>query len=101
MKYDWYAINISYSIEITPEQLQLICDHDHSWGTVPETLSGRIDALEGLRNTDYNGHFGPYIFVNIDFPDDTYQRREKIEKVINDYTADAIVAQLATPKDNE
>lgn len=99
MKYKWTANRVSYSIEITPGHLELIDRHDDCWDTVAETLSGRIDALEGQCGTDYNEHFGPYIFLNIDFPDDSLQTRERVNQLINDYTVHAILALLIPQED--
>lgn len=101
MKYNWTANRVSYSIEITPDQLQLICDHDDTCDTIEETLSDRIDALEGLSETNYNGHFGPYIFVSIDFPDDTAQTRAKIDQLINDFIVHALLTASFPPSEDE
>jgi hypothetical protein len=94
MKHDWTPDQISYSLEIDPGHLQLIIDHDSTLNNFNEQLAGRIDALEGLSDTNYGEHLGPYIFINIDFPDDHYQTRDKIDKLINDYTAHAILVLI-------
>lgn len=104
MKYEWCANRISYSIKISSGQLQLICDHEYLWDNDVNrrgSLAGRIDEIEGMYNTDYNGHFGPYIYVNIDHPDDTSQTRAKVIQLINDFTVHAILTLIFPPSDED
>lgn len=101
MKYDWFAERVSYSIVISSGQLQLICDHEFNTTTYEESLSTLIDKIEGLSNTDYNGHFGPYIYLRIDFVDDTDQTKAKITQLINDFTVYAILTLVFPPSDED
>jgi hypothetical protein len=101
MKYEFAVDRVCLSISIANEHLDLICEHDSNQHTYAETLGGRLDTIEGLCDTDYNGHFGPYIFVKIDFPDDTSQTREKIEKTINDYAIHAILTLIFPEAEEE
>lgn len=104
MKYDWFAERISYSIVISSGQLQLICDHEDRWDNDINrrgSLAGLIDKIEGLSNTDYDGHLGPYIYLRIDFVDDTDQTKAKITQLINDFTVYAVLTLIFPPSDEE
>ena len=48
-------------------------------------LSGILDTIEGVSDADYNGHFGSYIFFNLDCEDDSPEKRVEILTLIMDY----------------
>jgi hypothetical protein len=48
-------------------------------------LSEQLDMLNGITDSDYNGHFGNYIFLRIDSKYDNDETWELIEKTINDH----------------
>ncbi len=85
MKFDWAATYISYSVEITEEQLQVVLDKDVEVDNIKLMLFAQLEDIEGVDNVDYDGHFGPYIFVKMAFVDDTQQTRDKIEEIINNF----------------
>lgn len=48
-------------------------------------LSGILDHIEGVSDADYNGHFGSYVFFNLDAENDTPEKREEIKTLIVNY----------------
>ena len=48
-------------------------------------LSGILDNIEGVADSDYNGHFGPYVFLSINADSDSPEKREEIKTLILDY----------------
>jgi len=48
-------------------------------------LSGILDSIEGVSDADYNGHFGEFIFFNLDCEDDSPEKRVEILTLIMDY----------------
>lgn len=102
MKYEWCAEQISYSIEIIPEQWQLISYHDSQQEKYEDQLAERINTLAGLKDTYYyGGQFNAYIHVNIDHPDDTSQTRAKIIQLINDFTVWALLVAIFAREEDE
>lgn len=55
------------------------------WDYNKHTLSGILDTIDGVSDADYNGHFGPYVFFNLDANEDTTPKREEIKQTIMDY----------------
>ena len=73
-----------YTIEV---DLAKIMDSDFKkeendqWDDV---LSQQLDRLEGVNAVDYNGHFGPVVFLTVDIEHDTPELWLKIEKTIKE-----------------
>jgi len=69
-------------------------EDDRDWDN---TLFHHVDKIKGVTmwykysyeifkyETDYNGHFGSVVFINLDAEFDTPETWEVIEKTINDY----------------
>jgi hypothetical protein len=73
-----------YSIELTVDQfLDIEARDTHEDTPLYETL----DKLYGVHDTDYNGHFGPSIFLTIGSMCDTIELKEKITNIILSYIA--------------
>ena len=76
----------SYEIEI--DNLMAIVDidrereNDGDWDGI---LSEQLDLLDGITNSDYNGHFGNYIFLTIDSKHDNDKTWDAIETTIKDH----------------
>lgn len=49
------------------------------------TLGQKLDALPGIWNVDYNGHFGSAIHLSIDSGDDNAKTRRLINQVIDEH----------------
>ncbi len=75
-----YEIKIDDLIKITDTDF----DHGNNddWN---EVLSTKLDMVSGVTDTDYNGHFGHYIFLRIDSEFDNDVVWNEIEKIINDH----------------
>jgi hypothetical protein len=75
-----------YEIEIDDLMAIVETDNDHEddddWN---EILSEKLDMVNGVTDSDYNGHFGHYIFLKIDSKYDTPATWNTIETVINDH----------------
>jgi hypothetical protein len=75
-----------YEIEI--DDLMKIVDldkeheNDNEWD---EVLSQKLDMLDGITDSDYNGHFGHYIFLKIDSEYDNDKTWDAIETTIKDH----------------
>jgi hypothetical protein len=78
----------SYAIPITVDEFSAIDNRDteNANNDDPE-LSNILDALDGVWDTDYNGHFGPSIFLTISSDCDTMLLKEKITNIILSYIA--------------
>ena len=74
-----------YSYEVTREYFMLICAKDDEMETWEETLCAQLDKLPGVRDVDYNGHFGEYIYFNIDDDEDCEDLRDQIRTMIHTY----------------
>ena len=54
---------IKFDIEVTKEELSKILDLDNE---VDVPLYQELEKIEGVSEIDYDGHFGPYIFLTVD-----------------------------------
>ena len=88
----------SYAYELTDEDYRAVEKRDNdlaeqvfdaggAWNYNKHCLSGVLDTLEGVSDTDYNGHFGPFIYFRIDADDDCDELRDTIHRTIQDWIA--------------
>lgn len=76
----------SYEIEI--DDLMAIinadsdCEDNSDWD---DLLNEKLDMVNGVTDTDYNGHFGHCIFLTIDSKYDNNETWNTIEKTINEH----------------
>ncbi len=57
-------------------------ENENEWDKV---LSQRLDTLCGVCNTDYNGHFGHFVFVRIEAEYDSKATWDNIEEEMNEH----------------
>lgn len=77
----------SRSYEIDIDIIAIVnADDDHEnnndWD---ELLNEKLDMVNGVTDTDYNGHFGHYIFLTIDSKYDNDETWNSIEKIIKEH----------------
>ena len=82
MSREWQTQSIRYTIS-APDLLE-IEDLDEEKETVEEELSCLLHKFTG-NPVEYGGHFGPFIYVEIDKEDDTEETKKDIEKIISKY----------------
>lgn len=73
-----------YQVEVPVEVLQRIMDTDRK-GKIADMLFQKMDELPGVYGTEYDGHFGSYIFYGVDALDDTPELHERIFALIRKY----------------
>lgn len=78
------ALSTTYSVELQVEQLLRVLDLDRE-DIVP--LFVRLGKLEGIRMVDYDGHFGPFVFLTIDTDADTEDTKNAVTACIQEYLA--------------
>ena len=75
--------HILYTIEVTDKDILKVLEYDERNNP---GLFEQLDNIEGVDNTDYNGFFGPNIYLSIEYKhakDETWHLiRETINKVI-------------------
>lgn len=81
------ATQTQYTI---PIDLKQVMDIDNKHENAPDWnwdnyLNNHLDKIEGVFDTDYNGHFGNYIFINVLAEFDTPKTWEDIESTIDNY----------------
>lgn len=69
------AWKTSYTIDVTIEELEKI----EEAGRLYELLG----AILGVSNVDYDGHFGPHIFLDVEKEDDNTDTWDKIFATID------------------
>jgi hypothetical protein len=74
-----------YAIEVTIPNFRKITKRDDRLKQGELALSERLDAVEGLQRTDYNGHFGPFVYVQIEKEFDTPELHAKLIDMIRSY----------------
>jgi len=76
----------SYSIGLTTEQMLAIMDKDNNEPSIVNCLNIRLGDIDGvIDDVEYNGHFGPFIFVSIKDEYDNPETWEMIFQTINKY----------------
>jgi len=76
----------SYEIEIDDLMAIVNADNDHEDnGDWDQELNEKLDMVNGVTDTDYNGHFGHYIFLTIDSKYDNDETWNSIEKIIKEH----------------
>lgn len=79
----------SYMVEIpTDDMLALLKAEEMLGGPLDsggELLFIKLQALEGVNDCNYDGHFGANIYFSIEHEHDTAERRAEVIKVIRDH----------------
>jgi len=83
---DVEATEIQYALSLDAPTLLKILDKD----TISEeSLHEHLDKIEAIRDIDYNGHFGPYIYLKLSADHDDSATWCIIHKIIDEYVASA------------
>lgn len=79
------AFKTSYAIALTVEEFTRILDDDReAFDNDDKDLSQKLDAIDGVYDTDYNGHFGPNVYVTIDKENDNMGTWSQIKELIRE-----------------
>ncbi len=88
-------VTVSYRINVLTENFFTIMDKDGEAIVNDEkTLGDLLDALPYIDKVEYDGHFGPGIYIEIDVDrinGDTEENWKEIKKVITDYIGTKVV----------
>lgn len=68
----------SYAIDITVDQFLRLETWEDENGIWPSVIHNAINAIDGVRMVEMNGHFGASIFIDVDAENDTPQTHEAI-----------------------
>ena len=79
----------SYSIELSLDDFTALCDYDWAriWHEDGDSFPSFDKALydQNCIDVEYNGHFGQYIYFQLDVADDTPERWKAIEEIFEYY----------------
>ena len=75
----------SYDIYVGKKNLLTIIRKDSAALFNSQCLVNRLDTLKGVSRVEYDGHFGPYVFVTIDVEDDNRATHAAIKKIIKEH----------------
>ena len=92
MNRQWAECAVDWRVVITNEEYTHLeaLDMDRLWDRGKEdipTLYETIDRLEGVSDTNYNGHFGLFVFMKIEHGYNHAGTRALIVRAINEYLA--------------
>lgn len=82
-----YTVNctaVSYSYQIPVADMETILKFEDKNFDIKH-LVDRLEAIDGVYNVDYSGHFGAYIFVTIEKDNDSRFTHAKIQNTIAEY----------------
>ena len=85
--YVFETTSVQIAYEISMEDFNAIDKRDQdrqdedNW----DNLSTLLDRIEGVSDTDYNGHFGLFLYFTIDAEHNTPEKRVEIGTLIFDY----------------
>ncbi len=77
------------TFEVTREYFTAITDKDHEVDKWEDTLCYQLGQLDGVRDVDYDGHFGEFIYFTIDDIEDCERLRNEIRIMIHNYARGA------------
>lgn len=93
MKFDFEITKRSYAIAIEDNAfLDLLDSESYVSGNAAfkegkQTLSQKLDALPGVYNVDYNGHFRAFVYLDIEDGEDKPRLKTQIARIIEKHLA--------------
>lgn len=82
MDFKLECVSRSYTIEVDLVKIEASDSEKDIHNKQDEILYNQLSKLEGVSNADYNGHFGPYIWLTIEPEFETPELWLKIENLI-------------------
>lgn len=76
------ATSTDYAIEVGVERLLGILAEDKAEMSHSQTLGGRLEEIDGVDRVNYDGHFGPYVYLRVCVEDDNDETWAEIESII-------------------
>ena len=76
----------SYQYQISKERFTAIVDRDNEVETYAEMLCAQLEALDGVSDVEYNGHFGANIYLTVDADHDGSKTATAIFDLIWNYS---------------
>lgn len=62
----WHQTKISYAVEMSKDDFRSIMDYDdESFEKDYPSLFDMLLKIEGIEEVEYDGHFGPYLYLDI------------------------------------
>ncbi len=75
---------ISFRVPVSVDEMLLIMEKDRNVA-IGDELYEKLNAVDGVYQVDYDGHFGPWIFFTLHKENHNDATLNKISKIINDY----------------
>lgn len=69
-----------YSIEMAEDVFLDMLNRDKNYSETPYV--DRLMKIDGVSKVEYDGHFGPYVFLTVDVEDDTEETWSKIRWIL-------------------
>lgn len=81
MKFE--VISKVYQVEVPADKFAArLTRQEDDEGTEGKTLGEKLEALPGVFDVRYNGHFGPRVFFSVSIESDTPFTKQNIEMTI-------------------
>lgn len=78
-------VQSTYSIQVTVDDLLKITRKDNESDSGDDQLYLLLEEISGIKSVDYDGHFGPWIWVTVDKDKDNAETWKRIEGTIKEY----------------
>ena len=76
--------HISYCIDVPEEDFLRLSNREFEHPELT-SLCEDLEAIEGIREVDYDGHFGSCVYVTIEAEHDNDQTKNQVIKVISNH----------------
>jgi len=76
------VMSTNYALDIPAEKLSAIMDKDCE---AEDSLYMLLIKIDGVSDVDYNGHFGPHIYITLDIEYENEDVWKTIYKMIENY----------------
>ena len=77
-------VSVSYTIETDVDTMMRILDKDKAMDA-GQTLDALLHNLDAVEEVEYDGHFGPFLFIKVDKDSDCAKLWEDIQEIIDSY----------------
>lgn len=76
-----------YAVPLPMRDFARLTERENKQPELDNDLGTALDQLPGVSGTDYNGHFGSYIYYTVDADDDTPELQAQVVELIRKHCA--------------
>jgi hypothetical protein len=79
------VVQTTYVVALSEADMLAILQADQETPRQVDFLFGKLDGIDGVSGTDYDGHFGPKVWVTIEQAHDSAATRLEVARTIEEH----------------